>query len=384
MELLCIEIESEPRGYLDPVFLDDERVLRNLLVTEEKYTISSSYFKCFQTELQSYMRNIVCSWMAEVCEEEKCQEEVFPLAMNIMDRFLSVVRIRKNQLQLLGAVCLFLASKLRQTHPLEVEKLVIYTDFSVRPEELLGWELLVLSRLKWDLAAITPNDFVNPLLRRLSPWTKGKETIIKRHTQTFIALCAADFKFSMNPPSMVAAACMLTAIMGLKTSPSSPSSSCGMSRSGSQWQLQQAIQLRLNQITGIEVDCLRECQEQIETLIASHVPKDPSTTSSTSSTSGSMNNNNLGEEGGNNTCNVKNCMANNVHSSTGSSPSYPPSPPPSADSTMSSSSSSSQELHDFHHQHFVDYHQHNPHLPHQQILPPVAIVDANNNRLSIN
>lgn len=54
-----------------------------------------------------------------------------------------------------------------------------------------GWELLVLSRLKWDLAAITPNDFVNPLLRRLSPWTKGKETIIKRHTQTFIALCAA-------------------------------------------------------------------------------------------------------------------------------------------------------------------------------------------------
>lgn len=54
-----------------------------------------------------------------------------------------------------------------------------------------GWELLVLSRLKWDLAAITPNDFVNPLIRRLSGWAKGKEVIIKRHTQTFIALCAA-------------------------------------------------------------------------------------------------------------------------------------------------------------------------------------------------
>ena len=54
-----------------------------------------------------------------------------------------------------------------------------------------GWELLVLSRLKWDLAAITPNDFVNPLIRRLSGWTKGKEMIMKRHTQTFIALCAA-------------------------------------------------------------------------------------------------------------------------------------------------------------------------------------------------
>lgn len=72
-----------------------------------------------------------------MCEEEKCQEEVFPLAMNIMDRFLSVVRIRKNQLQLLGAVCLFLASKLRQTRPLEAEKLVLYTDFSVNAEEIV-------------------------------------------------------------------------------------------------------------------------------------------------------------------------------------------------------------------------------------------------------
>lgn len=66
MELLCIEIESEPRGYLDPVFLDDERILRNLLLSEERYTISSSYFKCFQTELQTHMRKIVCSWMLEV------------------------------------------------------------------------------------------------------------------------------------------------------------------------------------------------------------------------------------------------------------------------------------------------------------------------------
>lgn len=59
------------------------------------------------------------------------------------------------------------------------------------PHMCQGWELLVLSRLKWDLAAITPNDFVNPLIRRLSAWTKGKEIIMKRHTQTFIALCAA-------------------------------------------------------------------------------------------------------------------------------------------------------------------------------------------------
>lgn len=66
MELLCIEYESEPRGYLDPVFIDDDRILKNLLQTEERYMITCSYFKCFQTELQEYMRKQVCSWMYEV------------------------------------------------------------------------------------------------------------------------------------------------------------------------------------------------------------------------------------------------------------------------------------------------------------------------------
>lgn len=73
----------------------------------------------------------------EVCEEECCQDDVFPLAMNILDRFLASVKIRKNQLQLLGSVCLFLASKLRQTHPLSAEKLIVYTDKSITIEELM-------------------------------------------------------------------------------------------------------------------------------------------------------------------------------------------------------------------------------------------------------
>lgn len=94
--------------------------------------------------------------LCQVCEEEKCQEEVFPLAMNIMDRFLSVVRIRKNQLQLLGAVALFLASKLRQNRPLEAEKLVLYTDFSVSAEEIVVSEPFCKKR--------TRISFLSPIL----------------------------------------------------------------------------------------------------------------------------------------------------------------------------------------------------------------------------
>ena len=132
------------RSTEDPVLINDTRVLSNILARQNIKSSDSSSWKRqatyfengVQQEIKSHMRKIVSDWMLEVCEEQQCQPEVFHLAINYMDRFLTEVRISKSQFQLLACVCLFLASKFKETCPLPAENLVIYTDSSVTIQEI--------------------------------------------------------------------------------------------------------------------------------------------------------------------------------------------------------------------------------------------------------
>ncbi|XP_030576549.1 G1/S-specific cyclin-D2-like [Archocentrus centrarchus] len=255
MELYCLELPDEPvRAQPDPNILFDDRVLQSLLTIEDRFLPQCSYFQRVQKDIQPYMRRMVAGWMHEVCEEEKRNEDVFPLAINYLDRFLAVMPMRKSYLQLLGAVCIFLASKLKDCRLISAEKLCMYTDNSITPRELLDWELVVLGKLKWNMASVIPNDFIEHIIRRL-PLPKEKVAMVRKHTQTFIALCATDDSLAMNPPSMIASGSMGAAVCGLQLDHTDQR----LSRDN--------LTDLLAKITNTEVDCLRACQEQIERVL---------------------------------------------------------------------------------------------------------------------
>ena len=124
------------KSFADPALLEDKRVLTNVLTRCWNQARIPDYFSTVQTTIKPHMRKIVVGWMLDVTEEQSCHPEVFALAVNYLDRVLSIVEIKKNQFQLLASVCIFIASKFKESNPLCAEKLVVYSDFSITAQEI--------------------------------------------------------------------------------------------------------------------------------------------------------------------------------------------------------------------------------------------------------
>ena len=82
-------------------------------------------------------------------------------------------------------------------------------------------ELLILSKLKWDLTAITSYDYLDYMINSLDlqpvSMMAEVETKVRRNTEKLVTLCATDETFMSMPPSLVAASALLTALEQDKT-----------------------------------------------------------------------------------------------------------------------------------------------------------------------
>jgi len=255
------------RAYSDPVIFRDDRVLKTLLRKEIKYLpASKNYFSQVQdNELMPHMRKEVAHWMLEVCEAEQCQPEIFCLAINYLDRFLSICKIAQSQLQLLASVCLLVACKVRQHRTLAASKLVEYSDFNLDVLNIMEWEVLLLSKLDWDMSSVIASDFVEHIIQRVRELPLGwNPELIRRHSETLVAMCSAHHSFYALAPSLIAAGCVLTTLRPLleATEVQNPDPDTHRRLPS----LQNAIDI-VEKMIFIEKMEVEQCMENIESLV---------------------------------------------------------------------------------------------------------------------
>jgi len=204
----------------DTTQIKDVRILQNLLRNEERFVPEvPDYMTNVQTHINAEMRRRVATWLLEIVQEQNSQPDILCVAVNIMDRFLCHHRIPKESFQLLGAVGLLIASKIREPCPIPGKNLIIYSDNSITAQELKDWELLVLYTMQWELSAITPMDYLDHAIPRLGLENAVDLEELRRITETILALASTDYQFAYHPSSLMAASAIMTALQSLSNNP---------------------------------------------------------------------------------------------------------------------------------------------------------------------
>ncbi|XP_069565161.1 cyclin Dx [Brachyistius frenatus] len=213
---------SQLRAPWDPT-VSGHRVIQRLLHVEERYMPSVLYVTLIQRDPER--REELAKWALEVCCECGCDEAVFPLSVSLMDRFLSASLSLPVSPYCLAAGCILIASKLAECDNVAADALCAAAEYSLQPSDLREMERVVLAALRWDTAAVTPQDFLPHFLACVEELGDSEEeeedeeealpSTLRRHSDTLAAMCVCDSRFLGAPPSLVAAASLNCALRGL-------------------------------------------------------------------------------------------------------------------------------------------------------------------------
>eukprot|EP00088_Acartia_fossae_P017027 TRINITY_DN1962_c0_g1_i3.p1 TRINITY_DN1962_c0_g1~~TRINITY_DN1962_c0_g1_i3.p1 ORF type:complete len:443 (-),score=89.76 TRINITY_DN1962_c0_g1_i3:180-1508(-) len=211
-DISCDNDDSQVDISIEPEYAQDTYLY--LCGRELKFMPRFNYM-AKQGNITHNMRSILIDWLVDVQMEYQLQTETLHLAVNYIDRFLSLMAVQREKLQLVGATCMFLAAKYEEIYPPDVSEFVYITDDTYTTAQVLRMEHLVLKVLKFDLSVPTAHLFINKIIESMSTEdeTSAEDAEIVEHLANFLSeLALVEGQDGLQyRGSLLAASCVVLA-----------------------------------------------------------------------------------------------------------------------------------------------------------------------------
>ncbi|XP_058190400.1 cyclin-D4-1-like isoform X2 [Rhododendron vialii] len=191
----------------------DEAAVNHLIDSERHHMPRPDFLRSI--DLTSRQDSV--NWILKVHSHYQFGPVTAFLSVNYLDRFLSSNSLPKANgwpFQLLAVACLSLAAKMEERYvPLLLDLQIFEPKFVFEPQTVQRMELWVMASLNWRLRSVTPFDYIDYFVSKLS--RSGSESDFTGPVVAISSDLILDtlrvIDFSGFPPSLVAAAAVVAA-----------------------------------------------------------------------------------------------------------------------------------------------------------------------------
>lgn len=167
----------------------------------------SPNYMSLQNDVNAKMRSILIDWLVEVHLKFKLNPETLFLTVNLVDRFLDQVQVRRSRLQLVGVTAMLLACKFEEIYAPEVNDFVYITDRAYSRQEVLDMENQMLATLDFNISVPTKFQFLNRYLKGACIDKEGYD-----HAFFFAERMLQEYGMLKYTPSIISASCVYLAM----------------------------------------------------------------------------------------------------------------------------------------------------------------------------
>lgn len=195
-----IDITQEYYEYLT----DNEEVL---FKSKTDFLNDSKNYENSKQIIKEYYRQILIDWLVKVCLKFDMDNTTLFLCVDIIDRSLDKLIIKRDNLQLLGCVALLLAAKFLQVRVPYVQALIDISDNAFTKKQFIEMERKVFEQgLCFKMNGLTSNMFLPWFFKNAN--SSKKEELL---TNYIIELTAMEYSFVNVKPSLIASSCLYLA-----------------------------------------------------------------------------------------------------------------------------------------------------------------------------